>query len=161
MKNRLLDRILLAEVRNTARSVEVMSTATGSMNAIQEVSFNRTHQLELSNPGEPNRFSMTFTLSVVATNAEEPKESLYQGSVQMRAVFVGVDDHEIEKRAIDEQAHSIARFVYPLARMELFRLLAGAKLQDRALPWDLGPEIAFAPDSENASTSPDGFVAQR
>lgn len=143
MNRRLLDRYVLADVRNVGRSLQILQPLESGLELRLEISLLRKHSVLDEPPsGAKHAFELTLTLECNAVASEDPSQKYYAGSVAIRALLVTESDQIATADEVNSSAHAVARFLYPVARMELFRLFCGAKVTDAPIPWDLGAEIS-------------------
>lgn len=145
MNKRLLDHLMLVEIRNAGRSLVLSSDLKKGVSYDIDVNCVRTHKY--IGPSEEIahaevRLEMALEYRLRESGAEE---NAVTASVRLHARFNSVPGATVSTEDVDEQAHALARLIFPAARLELLRLCAGSKIPDVHVPWDLGP--AEPPDS--------------
>jgi hypothetical protein len=141
MKRRLLDRFVLVEVKNLGRSLQVHKESEGVTELRVDITLTREHDfLEIAPLEATQAFQMIVTLEAHAASADDSNDKHFSGMVKIKAAFATFVDEKASEDELNENGHAIARYIYPVARMELFRLLCGAKIKEVPVPWDMGSE---------------------
>ncbi len=151
---RLFDRFVLADARIVSCHFDLINpnVTTPTKANVTVAAVPQNFVAETPPEGAKQAIQTVIDVHLNVASADNAEDRFYSLQLKVTGTFVMAEGDVATLEEIASEGHCFARMIFPLARSEIVRVLARAKVPDLPLAWDIGPG-AVASSERNVSPS--------
>lgn len=158
MNRRLIDRVVLAVARIKGSSFILVNEREGQIDVAATLSVAQNHTLFVpaeDQQGAKQAYTTVINAVLDVKDSKDGAQILRAGAV-VEGLFVLMEGSPVTAEQLKGSSFDLARLLFPVARAEIARLLAQARMSDVPVQWDLPRDVdkdaAMAPGTDASST---------